>query len=261
MNWKLITPLEGDDPWELSMLCDALYESPVGNEGTRLGPLVPYAGKDEHNRNLVGWVYFNFMMIEEHPRIVRYFAKLLDKNLSATSLKADTVVGIPDGGRTLGQELALVSGARFVYPIKVEKPTPPGVVKKEYDLVFGRSTLSPGERVVLNDDVGNNFNNTDLLLDSIGKTGAEVVGLCYALNRSPFVDDIYVPKTGVFKDKPLPVISAIRKPLLEYRQDDPEVAEYFNAGNIERNVKANWAELKAVMLRARGTQGQAPFKV
>jgi hypothetical protein len=99
--------------------------------------------------------------------------------------------------------------------------------------------------------VHNNFQNTDDALNAIGQTGARVVGLCSALNRSPNVGSVYTPKTGVFGDIPLPIVSAIRRPLPEYNQDDPEVAADIAAGNIEPKVKDNWAKLKAIMMAAR----------
>ena len=257
-NWSPIIPKAGDDPWELAMRCNALYECPKDASGKRLGPLVPYAGKDAKGRNLVGDVYFNFARIEEYPLVVHYFAELLMPKIFSNAgvvAHASTLIGIPDGGRSLGQMVALVCKKRFVYPAKVKRPTPAGAIKEEDDLVFKRFELSAGEPVIVCDDVHNNFQNTDDILNEIGKTGAKVVALCSGLNRSPIVDSIYVPKAGMYAGFSLPVVSAIRKPLLEYEQDDPAVAADFSAGNIERNVKANWAKLKEIMLAARGPAG------
>lgn len=57
-----------------------------------------------------------------------------------------------------------------------------------------------------------------------------------ALNRSPVYDTSY---------KSLPVIASIREPYPEYDQDDPAVAADIAAGNIELEVKKNWARLRA----------------
>ncbi len=260
MNWKPIIIKFEHDPWELAIECDALYECPKDSFGKRLGPLVPYAGKGPDGRNLVGDVYFNFARIEEHPGIVDRFAELLWGKVIAPEtpvgtalafMEATTIVGIPDGGRSLGQMVAFIRSKRFVYPAKVPRVKSEGATKEEYDLVFKRSELSPGETVIVCDDVHNNFQNTDDMLNEIGKTGAKVVGLCSALNRSPTVDSMYTPKAGSFAGISLPVVSVIRKPLVEWRQDDSEVTEDIKNGNIEPKVKDNWARLKATMMKAR----------
>lgn len=253
MNWTPIVPAPGTDPWALAEECNALYECPKDSSGKRLGPLVPYAGKDKQGRNLVGDVYFNFARIEEQTAAADYFASLLARQVLANehTSKATTIVGVPDGGRSLGQLLARYTKQRFIYPLKVPKPAAPGAVKEEFELVFKRLAPEKGELLLVCDDVNNNFENTDTALNEIGKTGAIVVGLCSALNRSPTIGAVYVPKAGTFANKALPVVTVIRKPLLEYEQDDPAVAADFSAGNIEREVKKNWARLKAIMSDAR----------
>lgn len=250
MNLKTIIPREWDSLWDLSIQADALYECPKDGQGRRLGPLVPYAGKDEKGHNLVGDVYFNFAMIEPHVALVARFAELVVYQINQVSelRNATTIIGIPDGGWTLGQEIARVSGKRFVYAGKVERPKAPGAVKAEFDLVFKRISLFPGESVIVADDVHNNFNNTDEVLRSVAPTGVKVVGLCSAFNRSPKVHDLYVPQGGDYAGVGLPVVSAIRRPLEEWKQDDPAVASDIAAGNLEREVKKNWARLKLIML-------------
>lgn len=248
MNWKPIIPTEWDSLWVLSIRAGALYECPKDAQGRRLGPLVPYASKDAHGRNLVGEVYFNFAMIEQHVALVARFAELVSRwFLTLPALRdASTIIGIPDGGRTFGQEVARVTGKRFVYPGKVEREKAPGAVKTEFDLVFKRAELFSGETVIVTDDVHNNFKNTDEVLRSIPR-GVKVVGLCSALNRSPKVDNIYVPKNGVYTGVELPVVSAIRRSLMEWEQDDPAVASDIAEGNLECEVKKNWPRLKKIM--------------
>ena len=100
------------------------------------------------------------------------------------------------------------------------------------------------------EDVVNNFQNTDQMLTEIAKTGAVVVCLGAALNRSPFADTSYTPKSGPYEGKAIPIVAAIREPYPEYQQDDPAVAADITAGNIEWNVKQNWAGL---MMKVMGT--------
>ena len=68
-----------------------------------------------------------------------------------------------------------------------------------------------------------------------------------ALNRSPLYDSMYKPKSPLARS--LPVIASIRQAFPEYEQDDPAVIEDVRAGNVEKEVKKNWARLCATMKR------------
>jgi orotate phosphoribosyltransferase len=235
---KLITPKLGESLIELGKRCGAIYICPK-HGSRRLGPLVAYAGKDSQGRNLVGDIYFNFRKIEPHLKVVEVLAleayeKMCEKGLVGTF---DTVCGIPNGGRTFGQEFAKISGKRFVYPDKVPKPKEEGK-KQEYTWDLSQFEFEPGERVAVSEDVFNNFQNTKNTLAQVEVTGAKVVLLVGALNRSPIYDTTY---------NGLPVIAAIREEYPEYEQDDPEVASDIANGNLELEVKKNWAHLCRVM--------------
>lgn len=237
---KPIIPKQGEDLLELGKHCDAVYVCPKDAEGKRMGPLVAYAGKDSQGRNLVGDIYFNFRKIESHPRVVEAFAEVISEKLIKADLfhSFDTICGIPQGGRTFGQMLALVTGKRFVYADKKPKPTEAGK-KQEYTWDLSQFDFEPGERVALAEDVFNNFQNTDTTLAEIAGTGADIVLLVGALNRSPHYNTLY--------KKGLPVIASIREAYPEYEQDDPAVAGDIAAGRLELEVKKNWAHLCAVM--------------
>lgn len=235
---KPITPQPGEDLLELGKRCNAIYICPkVGS--LRKGPLVAYAGKDGQGRNLVGDIYFNFRRIEAHPKAVMAFAEAAYQKLCNQGLidTFDTVCGIPQGGRTFGQILALVAGKRFAYADKKPKPTAAGK-KQEYTWDLSQFDFEPGERVAIAEDVYNNFQNTDSTLAAIATSGAEIVLLVGALNRSPIYDSIY---------KGLPVIASIREAYPEYEQGDPEVIEDIAAGRLEIEVKKNWSRLYAAM--------------
>ena len=223
---------------ELGKRCDAVYVCPkVGL--VRKGPLVAYAGKDGQGRNLVGDIYFNFRKIEPHLEAVGAFADTVFGKIFEQGLlnSFDTVCGIPNGGRTFGQELARLARKRFVYPDKVPKPTEKGK-KQEYFWDLSQFNFEPGECVAVAEDVFNNFQNTGSTLAEISATGAKVVLLVGALNRSPIYDTNY---------KGLPVIASIREAYPEYEQDDPAVTADIAAGKLELEVKKNWARLVAAM--------------
>lgn len=234
----LITPLPGEDLIKLGKRCNAVYVCPkVGS--TRKGPLVVYAGKDDKGRNLVGDIYFNFRRIEEQPKVLEVFAETACRNIRELGLidMFDTVCGIPQGGRTFGQMLALVAGKRFTYADKKPKLPEKGK-KQEYKWDLSQFDFERGERVAIAEDVFNNFQNTDNTLETIAGTGAKIALLVGALNRSPVYDTTY---------QGLPVIASIREAYPEFQQDDPAVAEDIAAGRLELEVKKNWAQLVAAM--------------
>lgn len=241
----MIIPKRGEDLEKLAQRCQALYIGPTKN-GKRIGPLVPYAGKDEQGRNYVGYDYFNFRMIESRVLLVEEFARVLRKKAFGYMYKFDTVCGIPNGGRTLGQPLAKMFGKRYVYAVKVPIPTPEGE-KQEYDLDLSEFTSRKGERVALVDDVFHNFRNAQKAIDAIEKAGAVPVLLLGALNRSLKYKDVYSPEAGAFESKKIPVICAITKLYLEYKQDDPIVSEGVAKGNVIFDVKKSWPRLMKLM--------------
>lgn len=244
---KPIIPFPGEDLLELGKRCNAVYVCPKAG-GARKGPLVAYAGKDSKGRNFVGDIYFNFRRIEVHPRAVEAYAiatyrKLRDQDLLGSF---DTICGIPQGGRTFGQILALVANKRFSYADKVPKPTAAGK-KQEYAWDVSQFEFRPGERVAIAEDVFNNFQNTETTIAEIAATGVEIVLLAGVLNRSPVYDTIYVPQSGPFAGRELPIVASIREAYPEYEQDDPAVADDIKAGRLELEVKKNWGRLCAAM--------------
>lgn len=237
---KPIIPTVGEDLLRLGKRCNAVYVCPKDGS-VRKGPLVAYAGKDEQGRNLVGDIYFNFRRIEVHPEVVKAFAEVVYTKLCTQGLidSFDTVCGIPQGGRTFGQMLALVANKRFTYADKKPKPTEAGK-KQEYIWDLSQFELKQGERVAVAEDVFNNFQNTDNTLAEISITGAKVTLLVGALNRSPLHETTY---------KGLPVIASIREAYPEYRQDDTAVAADIAKGLLELEVKKNWAHLVDAMAK------------
>lgn len=229
--------------------CDAVYIC-LKVDGVRRGPLVAYAGKDEQGRNLVGDIYFNFRRVECHPEAVMAFAQAAFDRLCDRELldSFDTVCGIPQGGRTFGQMLALVADKRFVYADKKPKPTEPGR-KQEYSWDLSQFEFEQGERVAIAEDVFNNFQNTDCSLAEIAAFGVNVTLLVGAFNRSPLFGKFYEPKSGPFAGEQIPVVASIREAFPEYRQDDPEVAEDIKNGRLELEVKKHWPDIMTMMAK------------
>lgn len=235
---KNIVVSSDEDLLFLAKRCDAVYICPI-LDGRRMGPLVAYAGKDAGGRNYIGDIYFNFRRIEEYPHVVQTFAERVAQKIHEQQYadSFDTICGIPHGGRTFGQALATVMRKRFVYADRKPKPVEPGK-KQEYTWDLSQFTFEAGERVAVAEDVFNNFQNTDHTLACISETGARVVALVGALNRSPVHERMY---------NQLPVITGIRQAFPEYTQDDPAVIEDVKKGNVEFEVKRHWKTLVACM--------------
>lgn len=97
----------------------------------------------------------------------------------------DAVVGIEARGFILGAPVALELECGFV-PIRKEGKLPAQTVRQEYSLEYGQAVIevhddavSPGQRVLLVDDVLATGGTMKAACRLMGKLGAEIVGLCF----------------------------------------------------------------------------------
>jgi len=235
-----------DQPLEILRGLGGYYECPKDESGKRLGPLVGYAGRDEQGRQFVGDIYANFAVAEEHPVVLFHFArKLRDQELLDTHYTPhafDVFCGAPMGGIAFGAMLALACGKRFVYPEKkvVEVATPTS--RERSELRFVRHSLRRGGEVVIVEDVLNNFSTTGELCDLVRRAGNNPFMILGILNRSLTVENWFLQGSQVVE-----VRSLVRKPIPEYRQDDPLVRDDIAAGNVVWKPKDEWPRLMAAM--------------
>ena len=217
------------------------YICPKDADGRRLGPLVGYAGKDEQGRQKVGDIYANFAKMEEYPRILSFYGSLLLVRCDHLFLRAvDVFCGMPMGGVALSGLLALERWKKSIYlEKKVLVPETP-TTREASELVLGRHEIQKGAHVVLVEDVVNNYSTTAAAIELLNSAGAEVIGISCLLNRS---------ETEVYEKANLPVISGIWKPMPQYTQDDPAVADDIARGNLVAKPKRkdDWARLQAIM--------------
>jgi adenine phosphoribosyltransferase len=99
----------------------------------------------------------------------------------------DKVAGIEARGFILGAPVAQTLGAGFV-PVRKEGKLPGDVVAASYDLEYGSATIevtaeafSPGDRVLVVDDVLATGGTAAATVQLIRRCGAEVVGLVVLL--------------------------------------------------------------------------------
>lgn len=231
------------------------YECPRGPNGERLGPVVGYAGKymahDGSKKQFVGDIYANCAVLEGYPPALYYLATgQIRERLLLVVPKIDVFCGAPLGGYSFAEMLGLVFNRRAVKAEKKVIAVATADSREQSMLVFGRHQLKKGDKVVVTEDVANNFSTTNKLIELVSQAGAEVIAIACLLNRSPDVNDFYVSR-GVVEIAPLPVISFLRKPIPEYRQDDPAVAEDVERGNISWKPKDDWPRLMEAMKSAK----------
>jgi orotate phosphoribosyltransferase len=240
--------IDKKNPLETLRRCGGFYECPKNSSGKRLGPLVGYAGKYtdgiEKQYVYVGDIYVNFSMADELPLVLDFFAQQMEKKLTEVLPKIGVFCGAPLGGYSFSQAL----GCRFYNwrVIKVEKKVTAlatANMREQSEVVFNRHRINPGDKVAVVEDVCNNFSTTDQLINLIQKSGGETVAIVCLLNRSLTVDDTYTTSSGI----ELPVISLVRLPIKEYRQDDPLVADDIRTGNVVWKPKNEWPCLMEAM--------------
>ena len=225
--------------------CGGFYEGLVGD------PLVAYAGDysapDGTRKHFVGRVYANFAKAEEWSHVLKFCAQNLGLEMRELLDTVDVVCGAPLGGYGLAYALGLTCGIAKV--IKAEKKvTVAGTktVKEESVVVLKRHEIKPGSRVVIAEDVTNNFKTTAMLIKLIEDAGGIVVAIVCFLNRSLAIDKSFHYEA---RNIDIPVISLVRKPIAEYKQEDPEVAADIAAGNVVWDPKKTdqWERLMTAM--------------
>ncbi|MFH0830801.1 MAG: hypothetical protein V1895_01955 [Parcubacteria group bacterium] len=86
------------------------------------------------------------------------------------------------------------------------------------------------------EDVCNNFSTTTDAVQLIEKAGGRLVAVMCLLNRSR-------EEYFGYRTRDIPVLALEHKPMPQYRQDDPAVAEDIAAGNVVWKPKEEWQRL------------------
>jgi orotate phosphoribosyltransferase len=232
-----------DNPLETLRRCGGYYSCPKDSSGRRLGPLVGYAGRDPATgKQLVGDVYANFAKAEEFPHVLHSFATQLGNKPTWALQTGDIFCGAPLGGYSLANMLGFVCDRRV---IKAEKKITALATKssrEKSELIFGRHEVKSGDKVIIVEDVCNNFSTTDQLITLINYLGGRVAAIACLLNRSSIVENVYGTADGI-----IPVISLVYMPIPEYKQEDPAVSEDIARGNVVLKPKNEWPRLMAAM--------------
>ena len=253
-----------DDPLGILQQLGGYYECIKDKHQNRLTPLVGYAGKyptsDDKELQYVGEVYCNFSKAEEYPSVMAHMAKqLLTNNID--TLRSNEIllwgrarisgplvfVGPQMGGIAIAQFMAFEASkyidARYACAEKIVTQLKTETLREQSTLQFARHTVNASDNVIICEDVLNNFSTTKQLIELVENNGASVKAIVGLLNRSMTIDNIYPTQTQYPATYDIPVISLVRKPYAEYRQDDPYVAEDIASGKVVLKPKNDWGKL------------------
>jgi orotate phosphoribosyltransferase len=228
------------------------YECPRDAAGRRAGPLVGYAGKYEDAdcslKNFVGDIYANWAAMEEHPRELEDIAYDIMSEVFRLVGEGGAPVfcGAPLGGLSLALLMAHISGCRYIFAEKKVTAVASETSREKSKLVFGRHEPNSGDKVVLVEDLLNNFSTTAELIDLVSKYGASVTCVAAIMDRSNRQPESLPAGNGTV----IPVVALVRAYIPQYRQDDPAVAADIAAGNIVWKPKDEWSRLMEAMKNA-----------
>ena len=234
-------PIIAGNPLATLKACGGYYKSPEDNEGHFMGPLAAYAGTydtADGPKNYVGVEYFNFACAEDNALVRDYFASLIATAVKKAGLSCNVALGAPMGGILLAGDVGRIIGCRSIFAEKkilaVAKPAEG--LKEISGLIVDRHTINDGDKVIIVEDVCNNFSTTEKLQNVIKSYGGELVAIACAFNRS-----------GKSDWKGIPVLAGHFIPTEQFRQDDEKVAELVKAGKVIWKPKAEWGNLLAAM--------------
>lgn len=234
------------EPLETLVNLKGHYKSLKTPEGKIKGPLVAYHGtypSPTGEKNYVGDVYFNLSLIESHPRILAYFAELMAEKIrqfeKETETKIDCLVGVPNGGNKIAQEVGRILDIPGICMEKELIAPKTDTEKAKFHLVFRRNegVIQLGWNVLIFEDLCNNF-GLDEVVHEVEECDAEVIGVTCVVNRS---------EKHVDQWKGLPIIAGVSVPSKQYEQEDPAVAELIAQKKLSTDPKQDWKQLKKAM--------------
>ena len=235
------------NPLETLINLQGHYKSLKTPDGKIKGPLVAYAGPYQSptgEKNYVGDTYFNLAVIEEHPKILSYYAELMAVKIrqyeKASGIKVSCLVGVPTGGVKIAQAVGQILNIPGICLEKEVLVVKTATEKEKFDLIFRRNAgvIKSRDTVVIFEDLCNNFATTLKSFTAVEKVGGEVVAIACVVNRSMKYVDLW---------KDLQIISGISIPSDQYEQEDPAVAELIAQGELSTDPKKDWELLKKAM--------------
>lgn len=216
------------------------YKANRDEEGNIISSILAYSGTYENEngeiKNYVGDTYFNLSVIESHPQILNYFAEIMVEKIRAyenENGKINCLVGVPSGGVKIAQEVGRLLNIPGICLEKKVTAIKTETAKEKIELVFRRNdhVIKGGDKVLLFEDLCNNFSTTEKAVQAVLNAGGIVVGVACVVNRSLHYSDRY---------NKLRIISGVNIPSGQYKQEDSEVVNLIKAGYLVTDPKASW---------------------
>jgi orotate phosphoribosyltransferase len=130
-------------------------------------------------------IYLQCALVLQHPREAEEFGRSIAANFQDVNIQ--TVAAPAIGGLIIGHEVARALGARFIW---TERENGEMVLRRG----FG---ISPGERVLVVEDVVTTGGSTRETVAALQAHGAKVIGAASIIDRSSGKADVGVPRIAL----------------------------------------------------------------
>lgn len=210
-------------------------------------PLVAYAGtyldeKSGTDKHYVGHRFYNCAMAEQWPHVLYYWAEfLMDTFFLPKSEVMTALLGAPEGGKAFSFALVTLMNkckersVRYIFSEKDVIEAKSQSSREKSKMVMGRHIILRGDKLWIGEDVVNNLSTPGKMNPLIESLFAELQGIFCVINRSP---NEYFEIGG----RKLPIAAVANIPTLQFRQDDPAVAEEVEKGNVIWKPKDGWVD-------------------
>jgi orotate phosphoribosyltransferase len=130
-------------------------------------------------------VYLQCALVLQQPRDAEEFGRNIAEHFKTESIQ--TVAAPAIGGIVIGHEVARALGARFIW-----------TERQEGTMILRRGfSVSPGERVLVVEDVVTTGGSTRETVAALQASGAEVVAAASIIDRSSGKSDVGVPRIAL----------------------------------------------------------------
>jgi orotate phosphoribosyltransferase len=130
-------------------------------------------------------VYLQCALVLEHPREAEQFGRGLANHFLDQGIQVVAAPAI--GGLVIGHEVARTLGARFIW---TERENGKMTLRRGF-------TVSPGERLLVVEDVVTTGGSTRETVDALRRLGAKVIAAASIIDRSSGKADVGVPRVAL----------------------------------------------------------------
>jgi adenine/guanine phosphoribosyltransferase-like PRPP-binding protein len=241
---------------EIAYQANALYRAVKRKDGLGwMTPLTGYAGTypvGQDKLQFVGPDYFSITVIEEHPILLPLYGAGIGHIMEEAGLleEESTICSLPYGGLSLGTAAFLyLSKGRLIKGEKITTALATPTLREQTETQLKRHRVKKKERIILFDDVGNNYSTMEQFLEVLIKAGAIPIAYVCGLNRSEKFRHTF---TSERLELEIPIYAPINRPFPQFRQDDQLVLDHIaHDGRILLKPKyEDWLWLIAQMRQA-----------